>query len=245
VPSDTTVEPLKNDKPWNPIPQQWSDTKKRCLQCVECGIRSTCKQVVFGRGNLEAEVMIIGEAPGYNEDKRGSPFVGKAGQELYGSLLTRFARIREDQCYVTNIVKCRPPNNRDPRQDEVVSCKPWLKDEFRLISGAHRLRIVVVAGSVAGRGLYGNDLSIERCHGFTKQPPTEYGDMRAGTKTSGESIQWILTYHPAYGLHDSKVMTMIQQDFINVGKVYRGEEVNPINKYPKPKYRMLENGMVV
>jgi len=180
--------------------------------------------------------MIIGEAPGYNEDRRGLPFVGKAGQELFGSLLSRFARIPEERCYATNIVKCRPPNNRDPRADEIGNCLPWLQQEFHFVLQSRKLRIVIVAGSVAAGGIFGDGFHLERSHGFT-QPDPKWEEQRG-------DVKWISTYHPAYGLHDSKVMTMIQNDFINVGRVYRGEEVNPVNQYPNPVYRMLDNGMV-
>ncbi|WP_455200955.1 uracil-DNA glycosylase, partial [Kaarinaea lacus] len=103
----------------------WDQLQGAVRQCIACDLHSTRKNTVFGVGNEQADWMVVGEAPGADEDRQGEPFVGKAGQLLNNMLLA--IGLQRQQVYIANILKCRPPNNRDPRPEEVVKCEPYLK----------------------------------------------------------------------------------------------------------------------
>ncbi len=127
--------------------------------CTRCRLAETRKTVVFGSGDPHAELMFIGEGPGAEEDRRGLPFVGPAGE-----LLTRIIKaigLGREQVYIANIVKCRPPGNRDPLPDEVESCRSYLEGQVAAI----RPRVIVALGRIAAQALLGNDLPIGRLRG--------------------------------------------------------------------------------
>ncbi len=127
--------------------------------CTRCRLAETRKTVVFGSGDPCADLMLIGEGPGAEEDRRGLPFVGPAGE-----LLTRILRaigLEREQVYIANIVKCRPPGNRDPQPDEAESCRPYLDGQIAAI----RPRVIVALGRVAAQALLGNDLPLGRLRG--------------------------------------------------------------------------------
>lgn len=148
-----------------------------CLACRRCGLCETRHSVVFGQGTAHAEVMLVGEGPGANEDEQGLPFVGKSGQ-LLDHYLEAVDLSRDKNVYIANIVKCRPPQNRDPLPEESAACMPWLRQQFQLI----RPKIVVCLGRVAAQRMLDPGFSISRDHGkfFDKQ----------GTL-------FMATYHPA------------------------------------------------
>ena len=123
----------------------WSDLEKACLQCEKCGLCSGRHNVVFGVGNRRSKVMFVGEGPGENEDLQGEPFVGRGGQ-LLDKYLAAVDLDRKTNVYIGNIVKCRPPKNRDPLPEEQEACIDWLRNQFALI----RPKIVVCLGRVAG-----------------------------------------------------------------------------------------------
>ena len=132
--------------------------------------------MVFGSGNPHAELMFIGEGPGAEEDRRGLPFVGPAGE-----LLTRIIKaigLTREQVYIANIVKCRPPGNRDPQPDEAASCRPYLEGQIDAI----RPRVIVALGRVAAQALLGNDLPLGRLRG-------QWYSLRG--------VDLMVTYHPA------------------------------------------------
>ena len=108
----------------------WQQLKAAVSQCIACELHETRKNTVFGVGDEQADWMVIGEAPGADEDRQGEPFVGKAGQLLNNMLLA--VGLKREQVYIANILKCRPPNNRDPRPEEVVKCEPFLKRQVEL-----------------------------------------------------------------------------------------------------------------
>ena len=143
--------------------------QQECLACRRCGL--------FGQGAAHAEVMLVGEGPGANEDEQGLPFVGKSGQ-LLDHYLEAVDLSRDKNVYIANIVKCRPPQNRDPLPEESAACMPWLRQQFQLI----RPKIVVCLGRVAAQRMLDPGFSISRDHGkfFDKQ----------GTL-------FMATYHPA------------------------------------------------
>jgi uracil-DNA glycosylase family 4 len=164
--------------------------------CTRCRLASGRTQVVFGVGDPDADVMFIGEGPGYHEDKQGEPFVGAAGQ-LLTRLLGEIGLRRED-VYIANTVKCRPPGNRDPLPDEIESCRPWLEGQLENI----RPRVVVTLGNFATRVILDKPVSISRVRGqrFT---------------IGGRTV--IPTFHPAAVLHgggeSGSQMAALRSDF--------------------------------
>ena len=134
--------------------------REKCLACEKCGLCSTRTNVVFGVGNPESKVMFIGEGPGEQEDLSGEPFVGKAGK-LLDLMLDAVDLSREKNIYIANIVKCRPPQNRDPLPEEQDQCIGWLREQVSLI----RPRIIVCLGRIAAAKLIRPDIKITREHG--------------------------------------------------------------------------------
>lgn len=139
----------------------WNELENRCLNCRACGLCEGRHHVVFGVGNRESRVLFIGEGPGEQEDLKGEPFVGKAGQ-LLDKMLYAVDLDRHSNIYITNIVKCRPPHNRDPEEAEQNACIGYLREQTRLI----RPRIIVTLGRIAGMKLIKPDLRITREHGM-------------------------------------------------------------------------------
>ncbi len=140
---------------------QWSELENACLNCRKCGLCETRHHVVLGVGNPQAKVLFVGEGPGENEDLQGEPFVGRGGQ-LLDKLLAAVDLDRKSNIYITNIVKCRPPQNRDPRPEEQEACIGWLRNQFALI----RPKILVCLGRIAGQKLIKPDLKITKEHGI-------------------------------------------------------------------------------
>ena len=149
--------------------------------CRACHLRDGCRGVVIDRGNPRSHVMLVGEAPGESEDEQGRPFVGRAGM-LLDELLAG-AGFSEENVYITNVVKCRPPGNRTPVDDEVGACVPHLRKQFLFI----RPRIIVALGAVAARALIAPDFRITKEHGhwFEKK-----------------GVAVMAVYHPAFVLRD-------------------------------------------
>jgi uracil-DNA glycosylase len=164
--------------------------------CTRCRLSQGRTQVVYGVGDPNADLMFIGEAPGFHEDKQGEPFVGAAGQ-LLNQLLGEIDIARED-VYINNTVNCRPPGNRDPLPDELDACKPWLDERVAIIDPA----VVVTLGNWATRYILGKQVSISRVRG--RRFPW-----------SGRTV--IPTFHPAAVLHGggqaSNQMTALRADF--------------------------------
>lgn len=134
--------------------------KQECLVCRRCGLCETRTNVVFGMGSPTAEVMFIGEGPGRNEDEQGLPFVGRSGK-LLDQYLEAIDLSRDRNVFIGNIVKCRPPENRDPLPEEWDACLPWLREQFKLI----RPKIVVCLGRIAAQRLIRPDFSVTKEHG--------------------------------------------------------------------------------
>ena len=170
--------------------------QQECLACRRCGLCETRHSVVFGQGAVHAEVMLVGEGPGANEDEQGLPFVGKSGQ-LLDHYLEAVDLSRDKNVYIANIVKCRPPQNRDPLPEESAACMPWLRQQFQLI----RPKIVVCLGRVAAQRMLDPGFSISRDHGkfFDKQ----------GTL-------FMATYHPAALLRYPDNKPAVFGDFVAV-----------------------------
>ena len=153
---------------------EWETLKAQCLACHSCGLCETRTNVVFGQGAEDAEVLFVGEGPGQSEDEQGLPFVGRSGQ-LLDKYLFAIDLDRKKNCYIANIVKCRPPQNRDPLPEESAACMPWLRQQFQLI----RPKIVVCLGRVAAQRMLDPGFSISRDHGkfFDKQGTLVHGDL--------------------------------------------------------------------
>ncbi len=138
----------------------WETLKADCLACRNCELCSTRTNVVFGQGAETAEVLFVGEGPGQSEDEQGLPFVGRSGQ-LLDKYLFAIDLDRSKNCYIANIVKCRPPRNRDPLPAESEACMPWLREQFRLLQP----KIVVCLGRIAAQRMIRPDFSVTKEHG--------------------------------------------------------------------------------
>ena len=138
----------------------WKTLEETCRGCTACPLAATRKNVVFGVGNPAAEVLFVGEGPGANEDEQGEPFVGRAGQ-LLDKMLAAVGLSRQHNIYIANMVKCRPPQNRDPLPEEQDACLHWLKAQTALL----RPKILVCLGRVAACRLIAPDFKVTRPHG--------------------------------------------------------------------------------
>ena len=145
----------------NAMLNHWNELEETCLACRKCGLCETRRHVVFGVGNPRAKVMFVGEGPGENEDLQGEPFVGRGGQ-LLDKMLAAVDLDRNTNVYITNIVKCRPPQNRDPLPQEQEACIGYLRNQFALL----RPKILVCLGRIAGQKLIKPDLKITKEHGI-------------------------------------------------------------------------------
>lgn len=141
------------------MPEPWEELKEACLCCQKCGLAATRTNVVFGSGRKDAEVLFIGEGPGEQEDLRGEAFVGRAGQLLDKMLAA--VGLDRDKIFIANIVKCRPPKNRDPLPEEQEQCIEWLRSQVRLM----RPKIIVCLGRISGMRIIKPDLKIMKEHG--------------------------------------------------------------------------------
>jgi uracil-DNA glycosylase family 4 len=157
----------------------WTQLRERVAACTRCGLSATRTQTVFGVGNLEADWLVVGEAPGAEEDRQGEPFVGRAGQ-LLNSMLRAIGLARE-QVYIANVLKCRPPHNRDPLASETALCSPFLERQIALL----KPKIMLVVGRIAAQNLLRTDSSLGRL----RQQVHTFGDAR---------VPLVVTYHPAY-----------------------------------------------
>ena len=138
----------------------WETLEAECKNCAKCSLGNTRKNVVIGVGNTNAEVLFVGEGPGESEDLKGEPFVGRAGM-LLDEMLKIIGLSRHQNIYIANIVKCRPPGNRDPLNTEREACMDWLRAQYSLI----KPKIVVCLGRIAAAELIGGDFKITRDHG--------------------------------------------------------------------------------
>ena len=138
----------------------WEELQTSCMSCTRCDLCQTRNNVVFGVGNPNADILFVGEGPGEQEDLQGKPFVGPAGK-LLDDMLSIIDLTRDYNCYIANIVKCRPPKNRDPRDDEQDACIQYLYDQIELI----KPKIIVCLGCIAAKKLIDPNYRITREHG--------------------------------------------------------------------------------
>jgi uracil-DNA glycosylase family 4 len=164
--------------------------------CTRCRLAEGRTQVVFGAGNPAADLMFVGEAPGFHEDKQGFPFVGQAGK-LLDKLLAGIGLTRED-VYIANVIKCRPPGNRDPMPDEIEACEGHLFRQVELIQP----KLVATLGNFATKLLSGKQVGITRVHGQDQQ-----------VTLGGRSVVLYPLYHPAAALYTPAMLKVLEEDF--------------------------------
>jgi len=177
----------------------WEQIERMIQNCRRCGLCEQRHSIVLGEGNRQAEVMLVGEGPGADEDAQGRPFVGKAGQ-LLDKMFSAIDMRRED-LYITNVVKCRPPGNRTPLDEEAQACLPILRMQYRLI----RPKIVVCLGATATRHIYDPEARITRVRGQWLE--------KNGTL-------FLPTYHPAALLRDESKKKDVWQDLQSIAQTY-------------------------
>lgn len=176
----------------------WEHLRQECLSCKACRLSDTRTQVVFGTGPATAEILLVGEAPGRQEDEQGKPFVGRSGQ-LLDVFLAGIGLAREKNVFIANIVKCRPPENRDPSPQEREACLPWLRHQFRAI----RPKIVVCLGRIAAQVIIRPDFAIMKEH---------------GTWTLKSGVWFTATPHPAALLRNPTQKPLALDDFVQIRK---------------------------
>ena len=181
------------DPPQNLSLENWDEITRSIQQCTACELARNCSQKVPGVGDRQADLMIIGEGPGHDEDIQGEPFVGRSGQ-LLDKMLAAIG-IDRDQVFITNIVKCRPPNNRDPKQQEAQQCRAFLEAQI----GRVKPRVILSVGRVSAQSLLD-----------TKQPVGKL--IKQMHQLPGTDIPLKVTYHPAYLLRTPSAKAIVWQD---------------------------------
>ena len=181
----------------------WDGIAARVADCRACALHETRTQSVFGVGNREAELMVIGEAPGADEDRQGEPFVGRAGQ-LLNAMLEAIG-LKREQVFIANILKCRPPGNRDPRPEEALQCEPFLLRQIELV----KPRVILAVGRIAAQNLLHSGEAV--------------GKLRNREHRFGEAaIPVIVTYHPAYLLRSPDQKGKVWQDLQTAVAILKG-----------------------
>ena len=181
--------------------------------CTKCRLAEGRTQVVFGVGNADADVMFIGEAPGFHEDKQGEPFVGAAGQ-LLTRMLDEVLSVARHDVYIANVIKCRPPGNRDPQEDEIESCTPWLVEQVSLIQP----RVIVTLGNFATKFV------LQTAQGITRMRGRAY-------PWHGRTV--VPTFHPAAILRGGAESSRQFLDFRDDFELIR-ETLTTLNREPEP-----------
>ncbi len=191
--------------------QELENLHKKWMEECQCELKKTATQAVPGVGNAEAEIVFIGEAPGKKEDELGQPFVGAAGKFLNEML--ELIDLKREDIYITNIVKYRPPNNRDPNPKEKSACRAWLLEELKIISP----KLIIFLGRHAMNNFF-PDLQISGAHG-----------KLLIKSFKGMSTKYFFPlYHPAAALYDGSMRDILKEDFVKIPKVLK--EINKREK---------------
>ena len=190
------------------VPTDWDGLRAAVADCQRCKLCSTRTHTVFGVGDPAAPLMVVGEGPGADEDAQGEPFVGRAGK-LLDEMLKAIGRSRQaaetdGSVFIANVVKCRPPGNRDPQPDEVEACRPYLDQQIKLV----RPRLIVALGRVAAQRLLDTDAPLSKLRG----PLYHYGETQTPV---------FVTYHPAYLLRSPGEKAKSWQDLKRVHQLLR------------------------
>ena len=182
--------------------ETWEELENEIKDCKKCKLCSGRSHIVFGEGNRQADVMLIGEGPGADEDKQGIPFVGKAGQLMNKAF--EALSIERSKLYIANIVKCRPPGNRNPEKDEAVACLDYLRSQVMLVQP----KIIVLLGSVALKNILGEEYGITASRGKWIEQ---------------KQIKYMPTWHPAALLRDENKKIDFWKDLKEVVRVISGD----------------------
>ena len=192
-----------------------SEAAVQAAGCTRCSLSEGRTQVVFGRGNPEAELALVGEAPGFHEDREGLPFAGRAGELL--ERLLRAVAIAIDDVYLATVIKCRPPGNRDPLPEETAACEPYLYAQLELV----RPRVVASLGSFATALLSGRALGITRVHGQEQQ-----------VTLGARSVILYPLYHPAAALYTPSMLEVLEKDISRLPALLSHKGAAPIAVTP-------------
>jgi len=193
------------------------DAAAEAAGCVRCPLAEGRTQVVFGEGNPDAELVLVGESPGFHEDRDGRPFVGRA-RELLEQLLGSVG-LSLDDAYLATVLKCRPPGNRDPLPAEIAACEPFLYRQLELI----RPSVVAPLGSFATALLSGRALGITRVHG-QEQPVT----------LGGRTVTLYPLYHPAAALYTPTMLEVLERDVARLPELLGAQVAPPVDLPPAP-----------
>ena len=187
--------------------------------CTRCALAEGRTQVVFGSGSPDADLMFVGEAPGFHEDQQGVPFVGQAGK-LLDTLLAGIGLTRAD-VFVANVLKCRPPGNRDPLPEEISSCEPHLFHQIELIQP----KLVATLGNFATKLLSGRPAGITRVHGQEQE-----------VTLGAQSVLLYPLYHPAAALYTPSMLKVLEEDFARIPALLEvsAEDPSPAPERPAP-----------
>ncbi|NHH97930.1 Uracil-DNA glycosylase, family 4 [Candidatus Nitrosotalea sp. FS] len=176
--------------------EKLDDIKNRVISCTNCSLSKSRTNAVPGNGNYHSDVIFVGEAPGRNEDLQGKPFVGTAGQILSEAL--EYAGFTRDQVYITNVVKCRPPNNRQPITEERAACRPYLSEELEII----KPKIICILGNTAYSSLLdGSEITKNR-----------------GKIVKNNGLLYFVTVHPAAVIYNPSLRQVLKDDFVFLAK---------------------------
>ena len=208
---------------WCFMEEEWKRLELEILNCSKCRLSNSRTRAVPGEGDKKALVMFIGEAPGEKEDEQGRPFVGPAGKLL--TELIESTGYKRSDAYITNVVKCRPPGNRDPEEDEIETCLPYLLKQIDLI----KPKIIVTLGRHAGSTIF-------KLAGLKWTSMTgNHGRVYTG-RIQGREVKIIPTYHPASALYKPPLRRVLEEDFKNTIKPTIDEEMG---KKPQPRGKTL------
>ena len=192
----TSVTPYKEEEQDFTLPNTLESLEKQAMECHLCELSKTRNKVVFGEGNSNAEILFIGEAPGAMEDSAGKPFVGRSG-ELLTKMIENVLHVPRSDVYITNIVKCRPPNNETPTPTQAHTCQPYLMKQIELI----KPKLIVTLGATAYHYLTGDDTEISKVR---------------GTIHTQNDYTVIPTYHPSYLLRNPSAKKEVFNDLLKV-----------------------------
>jgi uracil-DNA glycosylase len=199
---------IKNLAPYDATMMTLDELNQSLHDCQACRLASGRTQVVCGTGNPQASIMFVGEAPGFHEDKQGVPFVGAAGKLL--TQLLESVGLSREEIYIANVIKCRPPNNRNPQTDEIETCKPFLLQQIQLINP----KLVCSLGNFAMQTLLEKKIGVTKVRGQVFRLP--------------EFILFPLL-HPAAALHQGNLLTPLREDFQKLKKI-----LDEMSKEPEP-----------
>jgi len=182
--------------------EELAKIRNQILNCRKCSLFKTRTNPVFGEGNSWARIIFIGEAPGFNEDKIGRPFCGQAGKVL--DELLKSAEIKREEIFITNILKCRPPGNRDPRPEEILACSPYLESQINII----RPEIICTLGNYSTKFIFERFGLEDQIQGISKI----HGKIFE-VKDPFQTIKIIPFYHPAVATYNPNMRAVLKEDF--------------------------------